>query len=320
MLKQTSRGTRLLAAMVGLGLLAGGARVAVAAVSRWCGDGNARDVLGEHDGRLVNGAHFGPAIKGEGFYFDGQDDAVSVADTEALRLTKSVTLSAWVRADAYPPEGQDFGFVVFRGDDRPGLDPYYLGLRTDGKMVFGLTGEDGTAVLKAPFPLGKFVQVVASLDDRTGLMRLTLDDEVVAETVTGVRPFHDLEPSANPGIGIGNHTSQPNSQYNMPFCGVLDEVMISSHTTLAPVDLQVTAGPLGSYTGRVVLGTPAPKGGADVALGTTDPELTVPPHVTVPEGQRILAFRVTGIAAIPSATINATFNGITRSSALHPTK
>ena len=314
------RSARVLAVVAGLGLLAGGVRIATAAVSRWPGDGHARDVIGERDGRLVNGAHFVPAMVGDGFYFDGQDDAVSVPDTEALRLTKSVTISAWVRADAYPPAGQDFGFVVFRGDDRPGLDPYYLGLRTDGKLVFGVTGEDGTAVLKADFPLEKFVRVTASLDHNTGLMRLLLDDKVAAETVTGVRPFHDLDPNANPGIGIGNHASQPNSQFNMPFHGILDEVTISSHTTLAPTGLQFISDEAGICSARVTLGTPAPKGGAEIALGASDPEITLPPHVTIPAGETSATFELNAQGGDPGALITASYNGIARSTALRRTK
>ncbi|MCC2671884.1 MAG: Immunoglobulin I-set domain protein [Armatimonadetes bacterium] len=300
-------------AAVGLCLLVGGIQVATAGVSRWPADGHARDVLGERDGRLVNGTRFRPARVGEGFAFDGQDDAVAIADVEALRLTRSVMISAWVAAEGYPRADQDFGFVVFRGDDRPGLDPYYLGLRADGKMVFGITGEDGTAVLKAPFPLNSFVRVTASLDHNTGLMRLMLNEKVAAETVTGVRPFHDLDSSAHPGVGIGNHASQPDSQFNMPFHGVLDEVVISSHTTLAPTDIQLISDEQGRFTGTVTLGTPAPKGGAVVALGASDPGITVTPQVTIPAGECQGRFEVTAEGAGARSTVIAVYNGVAHS-------
>lgn len=294
-------------------LAAGGMREAVSSVSRWPAEKHARDVVSEHDGRLVGGARYVPAVEGQGFYFDGKDGAVSVPDVEPLRLTKSLTISGWVRVDSYPPPTQDYGFVVFRGDDRPGLDPYFLGVQADGNLVFGITGESEATHLRAPIPTGKFLRVTASLDDHTGLMRLMFDDRIVAQTVTAVRPFHDLAPNAHPGIGIGNHASQPVSQYNMPFHGVLDEITISSHTTLAPSSLTLKKEGDGTYRGTVTLDTPAPSGGAHVVLGSSDLEVAVPPVVSIPADATCAVFEFHAADAPKGATITATYNGFSKS-------
>jgi hypothetical protein len=302
----------LLAALFALG----GIRDAASSVSRWPAEKHARDVVSEHDGRLVGGVKYVPAVVGQGFFFDGQDDAVSIPDVEALRLTQSLTISGWVRVDGYPPAGQDYGFVLFRGDDRPGLDPYFLGVRTDGNLVFGITSEREDAHLRAPIPLGKFIQVTASLDDHTGLMRLMFDGRVVAQAVTTVRPFHDLATDAHPGIGIGNHASQPDSQYNMPFHGVLDEISISSETTLAPSALSLQRDGKGGYVGTVTLGTPAPTGGARVALGASDQEVTVPASVTIAPDTTTATFAVAAADAPKGAAITAVYNGFAKSTKL----
>jgi len=53
-------------------------------------------------------------------------------------------------------------------------------------------------------------------------MKLYENGAVVAQTVTGLRPFRDLEPTLHPGIGIGNG----NSTGNTPFNGLIDELSV----------------------------------------------------------------------------------------------
>jgi hypothetical protein len=134
--------------------------------------------------------------------------------------------------------------------------------------------------------------------------------------VTAVRPFHDLATDAHPGIGIGNHASQPDSQYNMPFRGVLDEISISSETTLAPSSLALRKDGKGGYLGTVTLGTPAPPGGARVALGASDLDLTVPASVAIPADATSATFEVSAANASKSAVITAAYNGFSKTARL----
>lgn len=313
MTRSTRRRSRNWTGLLALLLVLTGARYAASSVSRWPGEKHARDVISEHDGRLVGGVRYVPAMEGQGFLFDGKDGGVTIPDVEPLRLTRSLTIQSWVRVDGYPPEGQDYGFVVFRGDDRPGRDPYFLGTRTEGVLVFGIDGETGNARLQTPIPLGQFIRVTASLDDHTGLMRLLFNDRVVAQTVTPVRPFHDLDPSAHPGIGIGNHASQPASRYNMPFHGVIDELSVSSQTTLAPTALTLKKDGRGEYWGSVTLGTPAPPDGAHVVLGSSDLDVQTPTLVSIPAGATTATFAFSAPDAPRSTTLTATYNGFSRS-------
>src|SRR5688572_11726973 len=133
-----------------------GLRLAAAQESRWPGNGHARDILREFDGKAVGGVSYVPAMVGDGFRFDGRDGAISIPDVEALRITGSLTLRAWVRVASYPPKGQDWGPIVFRGDDRGGRDPYFLSVDPDGDLVFAVDSGASMGIVRAPIPLHQF--------------------------------------------------------------------------------------------------------------------------------------------------------------------
>ena len=105
-------------------------------VSHWTADNTANDAVGGNHGSLVSGATYAAGQIGQAFSFDGINDRVQVQDSESLRLTGSLTIEAWIKATSLPTE---HGFVLFRGDDRGGLDPYELGTTPGGGMKFGVS-------------------------------------------------------------------------------------------------------------------------------------------------------------------------------------
>ncbi len=219
------RGGLLIAA---LGVLLGvGAAHAGSSGSRWPGDGHARDLLQEKDATPVGGVSFGPGVVGQGFHFNGVDGALRLPDAECFRFTRSLTISAWVKVLSYPSPGQGIAQILFRGDDRGGLDPYFLAVEEDGMLVFGVDSGSGATYLRVPIPLHRFTHVTASLDDASGKMRILFNGHLVADATTPHRPFRDLDSSARPGLGIGNHGSRPDNTWNQPFHGVIVEVTLS---------------------------------------------------------------------------------------------
>jgi len=66
-------------------------------VSWWPANGSAADVVGGHDGTLMDNATFATGEVGQGFSLDGSNDYVSVPDSPALYSTGSFSLDAWVK-------------------------------------------------------------------------------------------------------------------------------------------------------------------------------------------------------------------------------
>src|SRR6266581_6749072 len=82
-------------------------------------------------------------------------------------------------------------------------------------------------------------------------------------------------------------------------------------TSLTLNPSSVAGGPLGSSTGTVMLSAPAPAGGAQVTLSSSDPSVaSVPASVTVPAGATSATFTVnTSIVVISTTvTISASYN------------
>ncbi|UCG70113.1 MAG: PKD domain-containing protein [Thermoplasmata archaeon] len=193
-------------------------------VSWWPGDDNANDLIGANHGTLLGGTTFEPGVVGQAFSFDGYNDRVSVPDSDNLKITGSMTIDAWLFIRSFPPPLRGHAQILFRGDDRGGLDPYYLSAQSNGNIRFHVESLTARTNLEAPIPKDEFVFVAATLDDATGLMRIYLNGALAAEQITSIRPFRDLHPSYRPGIGIGNHA--PSSAHHQPFHGIIDELEV----------------------------------------------------------------------------------------------
>ena len=194
-------------------------------VAWWTGDNTASDSAGGNDSTLVNGAAYAAGQIGSAFSFDGVNDRVQVPDSESLKLSESLTIEGWVKANSIPVAGQQ-GEILFRGDDRGGLDPYSLSVQAHGMLRFEVSGLTEAMSVYSLMPVGQFVHIVGTLDDATGVMRLYLNGVLMSQTVTTARPFGDLDPASNPGIGIGNHGGYPTTPHNFPFHGLIDELKV----------------------------------------------------------------------------------------------
>lgn len=155
--------------------------------------------------------------------FNGVNQRVFVPDSPSFALTHSLTVEALVDVT-----GSHGGYVLFRGDDRGGLDPYTLSIQGNGSNLsanFGITNAaNAWAGISAPIPgVHQWLDLVGTLDDATGILRLYINGVQVASTVTAVRPLATLDPSQNPGLGIGNTQS---ANYNNYFSGLINEVRI----------------------------------------------------------------------------------------------
>ena len=191
-------------------------------IGLWSADGNAVDLVAGNNGSL-NNISFAAGVAGQAFFCApdnfpyGTYCGVQIPDQPAYALTKSLTIEGWIR-----PRGN--GYVIFfRGDHRPGLDPYCLSLDGHMNLTFGICGGDNStgASVKTPVGLGAWIHAAGVLDDNPGTMSLYTNGVLAAQTTTTVRPFGELIPEMSPGIGIGNVNDGGN---NFPFIGEIDEL------------------------------------------------------------------------------------------------
>ncbi len=166
--------------------------------------------------------------------FDGASaQRVGLPDNPKLALTHSLTLEAFIKAGPLQPGTGGFGVIVMRADDRPGLDPYVLGIQSPGNVVsFQIQDANNqTAYLSAPIPYGQWLQVAGTLDDATGAMKLYINGVVVDSMTTAIRPLGPLDANYSPGLSIGEDYT---GQYGECFNGLIDEVRISD-VALSPI-------------------------------------------------------------------------------------
>jgi hypothetical protein len=190
-------------------------------IALWSGEGNAVDSVAGNNGTLVN-VSFTDGVVGRAFSFMpdsfpyGTYCGVQIPDRPAYELTKSLTIEAWVR-----PRGNGYT-IFFRGDHRPGLDPYCLSMQASHDLRFEVCGADGNgSSIDTTLPYLVWTHVAAVLDDSAGTISLYTNGVLAVQTSTDIRPFGALQPDQSPGIGIGNLNDGGN---NFPFIGDIDEV------------------------------------------------------------------------------------------------
>ena len=187
-------------------------------VAWWSGNGNASDAAGTNNGTII-GATFVPGKVGQAFNFDGSGQKVALSDNDALKLTNSLTIEGWIFARAN-------GFILFRGDNRPGLDPYVLSVETTHELqliICNATGDVFALRTPSAIPFNQWLHVAATLDDATGNARLFVNGALLAQTNTLLRPFRDLDPGSDPGVALGGHAGGYNY---FSFDGMIDELSL----------------------------------------------------------------------------------------------
>ena len=165
-------------------------------------------------------------------FYSAVGTRVFVPDAPILQLTHSLTIEASIKPEALRADGGGEGEILFRGDNRPGLDPYRLALQPGNVLYFQIGNASGQfAALSYALPsFDQWYHVAATLDDATGQMKLFVNGNMVTSTTTSVRPLATLDPAHAAGLGIGG---DQDGQYALYFHGWLDGVRLSD-TALDP--------------------------------------------------------------------------------------
>ena len=112
-------------------------------VSWWTANNTAADAMGLNNATLT-GVHYATGEVGQAFSFDGQDDWAALGDPSSLAFTASFTIEGWIKVNGLPTN-YNFGSIMFRGDDRGGLDPYQLVILPNGDLQFGINASQPAA-------------------------------------------------------------------------------------------------------------------------------------------------------------------------------
>ena len=171
--------------------------------------------------------YFTNGVVGSAFAFDPEfytfptKVLVAVPDQPIYALTNSMSIEGWIR-----PRGNGYN-IFWRGDNRPGFDPYFLGMQGNTTLGFFIENAAGTSasVLTTLPAYNQWYHVAATLDGNSGNMDLYVNGVLVAQNNTTIRPFGPLIPGDSPGVGIGNVNDGFN---NFPFWGDVDEISLYS--------------------------------------------------------------------------------------------
>jgi len=199
-------------------------------VGWWKGDGNTLDSFAGNTGVNQN-ITYTNGVVGQAFACDpenypyGTYTGIQIADQPAYALTNSLTIEGWVR-----PRGDGY-IIFFRGDHRPGLDPYILSMQANNTLLFGICDADGNgATVETTLNYFAWTHVAATLDGSSGALSIYTNGVLAAKTLTTIRPFGALLPDQSPGVGIGNLNDGGN---NFPFIGDIDEIALYSRALSA---------------------------------------------------------------------------------------
>ena len=236
MLRQTPSKVTLLAtlaiAVVGCG--GGGASsnsnsLSSGLIHWWKFDGNANDSVG-----ALSTTPIGPVsyigAPGQGIIFNGTTTGISLPVVQDLQFQASYSISGWAKLNAYIDPSKLWSTIIFCGDDRNGLDPFYLQVDPSGTLQFQTASATRSLGINATaqFPLNKWVFVTGTYNKSTETECLYINGKLDVEALQtpDLTPVVPMDPTQNPGIGIGTNNSFPNDFYNMGWNGAISDLRI----------------------------------------------------------------------------------------------
>ena len=113
----------------------------------WKAENNGNDIAGTNNAYSMPNVYFTNGIVGQAFAVEtlGPYAGVRIADQPYYALTNSLSIEGWIR-----PRAAGY-YIFYRGDNRPGLDPYAMSMGLNNILGFGITDASGdSAGVSAP--------------------------------------------------------------------------------------------------------------------------------------------------------------------------
>ena len=244
-------GLRLRATAAATGVVAAGSSapfdvtLAGGLVSLWRADGNTLDSIGVNDGTLQGGASYGVGRIGSAFSFANQalpsNQFVGVPDSASLRITDTLTMSAWIY-----PTGPGLATNQTDGVDEGGIivnkeDSYEMARFADGSIrwaFFNTTPQWTWINSGGVAPLNTWTHVAVTYDN--GVVRTYINGLLVGVPFSGVGAI--AQSMSELRIGGRQLTATNPVVFRQNFDGRIDEVGIQSRAlTAAEVSALYTA-------------------------------------------------------------------------------
>jgi subtilisin-like proprotein convertase family protein len=195
-------------------------------VNWWPGEGNARDIWGNHNGTLENGAITAAGEVGQAFSLDGVNDYVDVGDVD---LPVTFTIDAWIN-----PASLATAPYIFTKTDGSTAG-YQVSLFSDGTLILSVAnGVGGSTAYKTTSPIittGTWQHVAATYDGNAAAgqrIKLFVNGASVPTVVIADDGGTPVNNAVSTKIGIYGDLT------NGPFSGLIDEVQVYNRALTQP--------------------------------------------------------------------------------------
>jgi hypothetical protein len=244
-------------------------------VSRWSGEGNAKDVMGRHHGRVVGSVKYAKGMSGKAFSLDGRA-YIDMGNPAGLRITGNQTVALWMKP-ARLGLRQNLLAKAVGGEGVFNLEPggsvnYYYGISGGRNNPYDCMAVGTNA------KVGKWTHIALVRDFKARKLRWYINGVLKMEKV----PKFTTAKASNHSLYIGKG-------YVNNYSGLIDEVCIWGRAlTAAEISAVVSSVPLAAPTvsrnakldivrpldGSVLLGTIENK---DWSITTSYGKFKIPP-------------------------------------------
>ena len=190
--------------------------------------GHGADVIRGAKGVTLGDARFDSVDSRSALGLGGKNGALFVPDSPQFALGPSFSVSVQVWIKSWPKGGTSpAGQIVFRGDDRSGLDNFSMNVGEDGFYTFYMNSpENEGAGVRVPAKLNCWQTLLGTFDSTTKKLSLMVDGFVAAEQYTPCVPVTKMLADHHPGLSIGNVQNPLGGCHNQPFNGFIRDVRL----------------------------------------------------------------------------------------------
>ena len=184
-----------------------------------------------NNGTLTNGPKRGIGKIGQALEFDGVNDYVDAGDPASLDVTGSLTISTWVKADAFP-NGDD-NYILTKTTSPTGNIAYKLTATIDNavEQFYFLVSSNGSTVAQrytaTTIAANTRYHVVGVFDATAQTLSIYLNGSLNNGTLDGTVPSSIVDSSGTVKVGTLTGAS------NRSFDGLIDEVRVYNRALTA---------------------------------------------------------------------------------------